>query len=296
MTATALSQGWAYTECPRWYRGRLYFVDMYQRVVTAIDEHGNHQVVTQLPGQTGGIGWLPDGRLLVVQQDTRVILRLDPAGLAVHADLSEWTPTMINDMWVDSRGRAYVTEMGFDIHNFLADPDVMTRLSADWVGELPDIPQLARIFVVDPDGSVRVGASALRFPNGIVVDEQRSQLIVAETFGAAITVFGLDADGDLTRTASLPVGFCPDGIAVDVDGNVWACDPVHACAWLIDSAGTRLASVFSEQLCVACAVGGEGGRRLFLCTAPATDPEQCLGARGSRIDVVDLDAATGGPR
>jgi sugar lactone lactonase YvrE len=198
-------------------------------------------------------------------------------------------------MWVDSAGRAYVTEMGFDIHDLLADPEVIDRLGADWVTELPDLPQLARIFIVDPDGSVREGAPNLRFPNGIVVDEQRGRVIVAETLGAALTFFDLDkSDGSLTRTDSVSLGFSPDGIAVDGDGNVWVCDPVHARAWLVDVAGIRLASVVTQQLCVACALGGERGTSLYLCTAPATNPEQCLDARGSRIEVVDLDEAMAG--
>src|SRR5207244_2883997 len=61
-------------------------------------------------------GWLPDGRLLVVSMTDRRLLRLDPGGLTVAADLAALASFHCNDMVVDARGRAYVGNFGFDLH------------------------------------------------------------------------------------------------------------------------------------------------------------------------------------
>ncbi|MFB7091047.1 SMP-30/gluconolactonase/LRE family protein [Streptomyces sp. NPDC056296] len=288
-TASPLSTGYAMTESPRWHEGRLWFVDMHRRQVVAVDQAGRAEVIVDVPGQVGGLGWLPDGRLLVVAQDLRQILRLEPSGrLVVHADLSGTVPTLLNDMWVDAAGRAYVGEMGFDAHEwFDANSDVAASWFAGDVSVL-DVPAKSRLFVVEPDGSWRVGADDLVFSNGIVVDEEKRTLIVAETFGARLSVFGLDADGSPRRRDLWPLGFYPDGIGLDGRGAVWVTDPVRKQARRIEYGGAETGRVTTDQTCIGCAVGGEDGQTLFLCTSPTTEPEQALARLGSRIDTASV--------
>lgn len=288
LQATPLSSGYAMTESPRWHDGRLWFIDMHKRQVLAVDPAGRSEVVVDLPGQAGGIGWLPDGRLLVVVQDTRQVMRLDEGGLVVHADLSGAVPRLLNDMWVDAAGRAYVGEMSFDAHEwFDSEPEV----AAGWfAGEVKvhDVPRLSRLFVVEPDGTWRVAADDLVFANGIVVDERDRTLIVAETFGARLSVFDVAADGSLTRRCTVPLGFYPDGIGLDGSGAVWVSDPVRKQARRVDRTGEETGRATSDLTVIACAVGGEDGTTLFLCSSPTTEPEAALAGLGSRIDSVAL--------
>ncbi|TCP47262.1 sugar lactone lactonase YvrE [Tamaricihabitans halophyticus] len=279
-----LGEGYAYTECPRWHNGRLWFVDMHLNQVIAIDPtDGKREVVTEVPGRTGGIGWLPDGRLLVVQQDARKIFRLENSGLVLHADLSAEVPSMLNDMWVDSNGHAWVGEMGFDPHEFLARPEVVAALTAETVEGPLQAPATSRVFVVKPDGSWRVAASDFVFTNGVVIDEKRRKLIVAETIGARLSIFDI-VDGETLQNRRVwSLGFAPDGIALDAGGGVWVADPMHMCARHIVE-GTEIARVSTEQLCLACAVGGPKGDTLYLCTSPTTEVEQGLALLGSRIE------------
>ncbi|MEU3271706.1 SMP-30/gluconolactonase/LRE family protein [Saccharomonospora sp. NPDC006951] len=290
-TTSTLSSGHVFAECPRWHDGRLWFVDMHGHAVIAVDEHGESEVITEVPGRTGGIGWLPDGRLLVVQQDARRILRLEPEGLVEHADLSGAVSSMLNDLWVDASGRAWVGEMGFDPEEFLADPAVVGTLMAERVDGPLDVPATSRVFAVEPDGSWRVAAEDLVFTNGIVVDENRGLLYVAETMGARLTVFDIGEDGELTGRREVPLGYAPDGIGLDGEGRLWVSDPLHLGAALVDADGTELDRVGTDQLCLACAVGGEDGQTLYLCTAPTTDSEECLRLRAARIDVASLVAS-----
>jgi hypothetical protein len=109
--------GLGFTECPRWRDGCLYLVDMVQHLVLRVEIDGSVTTLATVEATPGGLGWLPDGTLLVVSQRDGKILRIGGSGeLTVHADLSAQITSPLNDMWVGPDGRAYVGEMGFDVH------------------------------------------------------------------------------------------------------------------------------------------------------------------------------------
>jgi len=81
--------GLHYGECPRWHEGRLWLVDFYQYQVLSFAEDGSdRRVEAEVPGQPSGIGWLPDGRLLVVSSAHR-----PPCHRDAHAALPRPPPT-----------------------------------------------------------------------------------------------------------------------------------------------------------------------------------------------------------
>src|ERR1700712_2864204 len=72
---TVLSER-SYLECPRWHDGRLWVVDFYTYEVLSLSEDGSDlRVEASVPQQPSGLGWLPDGRLLVVSMRDSTILR-----------------------------------------------------------------------------------------------------------------------------------------------------------------------------------------------------------------------------
>jgi sugar lactone lactonase YvrE len=154
MTAeiTTVADGFHFLEAPRWRDGRLWFSDFYSYQVLSIREDGSdRRVEAEVPGQPAGLGWLPDGRLLVVSMRDRRLLRREPDGsLAVHGDLGGYATGHTNDMVVDTQGRAYVGNFGFDL--MAGDPLEPTALHR-----------------VDPDGTVTPVAEDLWFPNGCVI-------------------------------------------------------------------------------------------------------------------------------
>ena len=94
----------------------------------------------------------------------------------------------------DGRGNTYVNNIGFDF----PDEEFVPGLIA----------------LVRPDGSVHQVAEGLAFPNGMAVTPDNSTLIVAESYGGALTAYDIAADGGLTRRrvwADLD-GAAPDGI------------------------------------------------------------------------------------
>ena len=264
-----LLDGLAFPEGPRWHDGRLWFSDVLAAEVLTVDLTGAVDKVVEVPALPSGLGWLPDGRLLVVSVDDRKVLRLEGDRLVEHADLSALASYGCNDMVVDATGRA-------------------------WVGACDNAgipaPAPSELMVVDPDGAARVVDPAMAFPNGAVVTPDQSTLIVAETFGARLTAFSLDGAGGATdrRTwADLGSGV-PDGIALDAEGAIWYADPVANACVRVREGGEVLDRVATQEPCFACALGGPDGTTLFLLTSGGTDHVRNREERRGRISTIEV--------
>jgi sugar lactone lactonase YvrE len=250
---------------PRWYADRLWFSDMFGHRVLAGDAvSATVEDVVKTPDDSpSGLGWLPDGRLLVVGMTTKALYRLDPDGLVVHADLSGVVRGMTNDMVVSADGTAYVGDSG-----------------------LPPFGQpgervAGQIVAVRPDGRFAVVADGLAMPNGMVLTADERMLIVAEGGAAKLTAFDVWADGTLggrrVFAALLPpgdgeVGVHPGGICLDGAGAVWVADLTYREAMRVHEGGhvsERIA--FGDMIPIACALGGADGRTLFVCMSEHTD-------------------------
>jgi sugar lactone lactonase YvrE len=267
-------EGLAYVESPRWHEGALWFSDFYTRQVMRLVPGRSPGVVCEVAGQPSGLGWLPDGRLLVVSMNDRMLLRLDPQGLASVADLSAQVPAACNDMLVDPRGRAYIGNFGFDLH-----------------GHAPPMPTV--LLMVTPEGEVSVAAEDMRFPNGAVLTPDGGTLIVAETFGQCLTAFDVAVDGKLSNRrvwAQFSGRVVPDGICLDAEGAIWIASPMSREVLRVKEGGEVTHCIATEDGAIACALGGEDGRSLFVSTGSVfVTPEQSLAARTGKIWQLKVD-------
>jgi sugar lactone lactonase YvrE len=141
----------------------------------------------------------------------------------------------------------------------------------------------ASLILVRPDGSASEVAKEMMFPNGPALSRDGRTLIVAETFGARLTAFDVAADATLHNRrvfAALP-GRAPDGICLDQAGGVWVADAAGKACVRVEEGGAITDVIQTEQGCYACALGGEDGRTLFLCTAAGYDAASIALATGS---------------
>jgi sugar lactone lactonase YvrE len=278
-TLTRWVEGGNYFECPRWHEGRWWASDFYRHAVFSFDRDGRERLEVEVEAQPSGLGWLPDGDLLVVSmKDRRVLRRRSDGTVDTHAQLSELTSGHANDMIVDPQGRAFVGNFGFDL----------------MAGGTPAPATLVR---VDPDGAPTVAAEDLWFPNGMVITDDGT-LIVAETFGARFTAFDIQPDGSLVNrrvwaqvqpspapgdieTMLSAVSFAPDGCALDAEGHVWAANALGAAVCRVAPGGRIVDEIaMPEGLGVfACGLGGDDGRTLIACAAPDFFEEARKGAR-----------------
>jgi sugar lactone lactonase YvrE len=288
-----VAEGFSYLECPRWHDGQLWISDFYTHGVFTVDDDGRTETVLEVPGQPSGLGWLPDGRLLVVSMRDRRVLRREHSGeLVVHADLSELATGHLNDMIVDRSGRAYVGNFGFDL----------------MAGESIRGTALLR---VDPDGSTAVAAEDLVFPNGSVLLPDGT-LVVAETFARRLSAFRIDDDGGLTgrRTwASLgpeetgpDIGDfldagpgAPDGMCGDEEGAVWVADSVGHRVLRVRDGGQVLEEISTGDMGVfACMLGGQERRTLYLCVAPSFAEHERRATREAQLLACEVDVPGAG--
>ncbi len=265
-----LLEGGDFFEAPRWRDGRWWVSDFYRHVVSTVEPDGTAEPVLEVEGQPSGLGWMPDGSLLVVSMHDRRVLRRDEDGrVDVHADVADLGAGHLNDLVVDARGGAYAGSFGFDL----------------MAGEDPAPANLVRI---EPDGSARVVAEDLRFPNGSVLTPDGRTLIVGETLGARYTAFDVADDGSLSgrrvwaQVAPTPpagitmeqllgeLRFAPDGCALDAEGHIWAADAVGARAVRVAPGGAIVDELPAPDGLefFACMLGGDDGRTLLLCAAP----------------------------
>ncbi len=268
MNTEILAEGLCFGEGPRWRDGALWVSDMHAHQVIKVSEQGTVTPVVEVTNRPSGLGWLPDGDLLIVSMTDQTLLRFDGKALSTHADLSELASFHCNDMVVDSSGRAYVGNFGFD-------------LSAGAK------PGPAELICVEPDGSARVVADELMFPNGAVISADGRRLIIAETFGARLSAYDITESGDLEnrRTwADLPGGAVPDGICLDAEGGIWSASPT-TCECLRQVEGGEITHrVAVDQGAFACMLGGSQGTTLYILTAGSSDPEECAANRRGRIE------------
>jgi sugar lactone lactonase YvrE len=284
--AAIVAAGLDSVEGPRWHNGRLWFASGMHVVV--LREDNTVGPVVEVPGDPGGFGWLPDGRLLVVSWEHRKLFRLEPDRLVEHADLSGVASWYTNDMVVDARGRAWVGNWGFDLGAYLTRRDLLG------VAAITDLPT-ATLARVDPDGTVTAAADGLRFPNGVAVTPDGATLIVAETFAERLTAFAIAPTGALEhrRTwAALP-GVVPDGIALDAEGAAWVANPAAAECLRVAPGGRVLDHVATSQPCYACALGGRDRRTLYLLTNPPFGSD-AFGPGAGRVEAVVVEAPGAG--
>ena len=111
---TVICQGFTFIEGPRWYQGALWFSDFYDEAVFRVVQGERPEKVVSVPQQPSGLGWLPNGDLLISSMLDKTLYRWsENQGLKKYADVSAIAERRINDMLVDPSGRAWVGNFGF---------------------------------------------------------------------------------------------------------------------------------------------------------------------------------------
>lgn len=273
-----LSRGLSFAESPRWHDGTFWLSDFHRQVVERIEGNGTRRVVAELDDMPSGLGWLPDGRLLVVAKKSRAVYRLETTGLTLHADLSRIATHWCNDMVVDRHGRAYVGNYGAELSL-----------------EAPPTP--ATLACVEPNGEARAVGTPLLFPNGSVVTPDGKTLLVAETLGSRISAFDIAPNGDLSRHRIwAQLESVPDGMCLDAEGAVWVALPAAGQVLRVVEGGAVIDRVQpTSDAPIACMLGGKDRRTLLVLTAPLVKSlDDLVGTFDARAEIATVDVPGAG--
>ena len=283
---TTLMDGLTFGEGPRWHEGKFYFSDFYSHKVYALDLEGNYEVVVEVPNQPSGLGWMPDGTMLIVSMKDRKLLGFRDNALEEKADLYNLAGFHCNDMVVDSQGNAYIGNFGFNTYE----------------GEEV---KSTNLILVRPGEEPCVAADDVMFPNGTVITEDGKTLIVGETYAAKLTAFDINDDASLSNrrvwadlTQSIDDGTVPvpDGMCLDAEGAIWVASPSTADVIRVKEGGEILERIPVETNAYACMLGGADLKTLFICTSNASgvDPDSALREKSGKIEIVEVEVPGAG--
>jgi sugar lactone lactonase YvrE len=277
LTAEPFISGLLFGECPRWHEGRLWFSDFYDHAVLSVSPEGDRRVEVAFDGEPAGLGWLPDGRLLINSRLDRAVMRREEDGTIVrHGTLTPWATWHANDMVVADNGQAYAGNFGFDLDGLYDGSQPASAIRS------------TSIVRVDPDGSSCEAASDLAFPNGAVITPDGATLIVAESMGGRLSAFDRAADGTLTnrREWAAPASVAPDGICLCADGTVWMANALAPECLRVAEGGEVLERVRTSQNCYACMLGDDDRLTLYLVTARDSHDAKAKATRTGAIEKV----------
>ena len=255
-----LLSGLEFPEGPRWRGKKLFFSDFVGRKVFSVDDKGNSELIVEMQDSPSGLGFLKDGRMLIVSMQRRHLMRFDPEGLKLHADLSKFTEFNCNDSVTDTYERTYIGNWGTKSLESSAEPTC--------------------IILVTKNGEARIVAENLIFPNGCLVTPDCKTFIVAETFGSRLTAFDIENSGTLInrRVWAEMKDFSPDGICLDEEGAIWVANPTKKEVIRVLEGGEITSTVkVKDSNVYACTLGGDDGRTLFLCTSQYLEGKRSSG-------------------
>ena len=265
-TLERVSGGYMFTEGPVWNRQEDYLVwtEIIGDTIYKWVPGEGASVLMRPSGKADGMTHDLEGRLLVAGWSSRTVWRLERDGstttLASHYNGTKLnTP---NDIVVKSDGFIYFTDPSNGIRNIGMDcEDVQKYIDYEGVYRLnPD------------DGSLTLLLDDMQNPNGLCFSPDESLLYINDTPRRHIRFFDMQPDGTISngRLFSELIGDdpgAPDGMKVDVEGNVYCTGP--GGVWVIDPQGNPLGRLLTPEHCANICFGDQDLKTLYF-TARST--------------------------
>lgn len=279
LSLASFAEGIGFGEAPRWHQGELWLSDIVARQVLRVAADGQVHKVLDTPGEPSGLGWLPDGTLLVVQMQEHEVWAHAHGKQRRYSGTAPMTRVRLNDMVVDRNGRAWVSSFGFDY-------------------ERGEAVQSTNLVCIDPGGHAWIAADNVWCPNGMAIDDSGEVLFVGQSASPELLEFTIDAHGVLKNRrvfGTLPPDAVADGICVDRSQALWIASPTTREFLRMERGGTITHRVpTGERIAIACVLGGPERRTLYGITAATMSLHAAHGRRDGRIGQVEAPVGGAG--
>jgi sugar lactone lactonase YvrE len=276
MTDTRLTlTGLHSPEALRWHDHALWFADVFRNRVCRADGSGGYDLVAQFEDRPVGLGFAPDGSLLVTLMNSRQIVRIDlHMHVSGYLDLVEYPGTRLNDMVVDGQGRIYVG-------NVFSRRDLREDGYSDGV-----------LLITQDRTITSFGQGQLKRPNGLAVTANGKTLIAADTALNKLIAFAIADDGSLSQgwVFADTGGASPDGICLDAEEGVWFASPNRGAAVRVASDGKVTQRIgFAPAWCTSVALGGRAGTTLYTATWTVNGDDPTVDSTRGEIAPTEVD-------
>lgn len=262
-----LAEGFRFLEAPKWRQGSLWLSDVFDlKVIELADDGSAIRQTIDIPHRPAGLGFLVGGDLAIISQADQKLMRWNGSALSVLADLQGHATGFLNDMAIDAQGRIYIGDFGYD---YVAGED----------------PRPTALYRIDPDGTVSRATEAMEFPNGSVIVNGGTTLIVAETWVGRVTAFDLSPDGKLSnrRLFADLAPRQPDGMCADAEGAIWIGSYNTGEFLRLRDGGEITHRVALAGHGISCTLGGADGRTLFMTAFMGNEADMAAGKRCSAV-------------
>jgi len=229
-----IATGFGFTEGPVWDpHGFLYVSDEVQNKLSRVYPDGRVETMLEI-GDPDGSTLDAQGHLITTASVLRAIIQVDPSGqYKVLADKFEGKKfNSPNDIVVGPDGALYFTDPTLDLPK----------------GEKQEL-DFQGVFRLGNDGSVRLLTKDLTTPNGLAFSPDGKRLYVNDTRQHEIRVYDVNARMELQNGRLFGKeegrGGAPDGMRVDLKGNVYCTGP--GGVWVWDPGGHHLGTILLPE-------------------------------------------------
>lgn len=290
-----IASGFVFGEAPRWHKGRFWMSDQVDKKIYSMGDNNKLRIEHEVDFYPSGLGWQPDGSLLVVSMFTHKLMRESEQGFEIFADLESYCGGKANDMVVDTLGRAYIGNIGFDDAAYLKHDPAK--------GEFPKPPTV--VVRVDPDGSTRVVADNLRCPNGMAITADGKTLVVGQSGSNEVLGFDIDDRGDLSNRhlyarlplrPDVPMGYAaPDGLCLDEQGAVWVASPISKEFIRVEPGTDKVTHRIDikDRFAIACVLGGIDRNILYAISCWTVSHERAADQRDGQLGSLLVEVGGG---
>ena len=249
-----IASGFQFTEGPVWHPdGALFFSDIPANRIYRWWPDGRPEVYREPSNNSNGLTLDRDGHLIVCEHSGRRVSRTEADGsvVAIAERYQGKRLNSPNDTVVHSDGSIYFTDPPYGI----SSPDER---------EIP----FNGIYRLSPQGELTLLADDFDRPNGLAFSPDQSVLYVDDTSRLHVRAFDVQPDGTIANGRIFAevdenVGKGrPDGLKVDVEGNVFVTGP--GGMWLFRADGTHIGALTMPEVTANCAWGDEDRRTLYM--------------------------------
>ena len=243
-----IADGFMFTEGPVWNRQQefLLFSDIAGNTIYRWTPSNKIDVIRRPSGNANGLAYDLNGDLLAAEHGSRTLTRMSKDG-TVQTVASHWQEKKLhspNDIAVRSDGTIYFTDPPYGLN-----------------GRTPELDFMG-LYRITPDGRQILEGKYNQYLNGLAFSPDEKTMYLALTEADLLLALDVADDGATSNPRRFAEVTYPDGIAVDIAGNI------YVAGWkgiaVLTPEGNLLGTISTDRPPANCAFAGADGKLLVM--------------------------------